>query len=115
VVMFASPVHADQCLQDGTHVTTSGKIKVVAVPADPDNNTTAYEYPLLSLDRPLCLNDMFGNAETEQVVALVASTDSGTDHFKTGEHVTVAGRIVHTDNGHQPPQDFMLMLDAPSP
>jgi len=115
LIILASPVQAGQCLQDGTHVTISGKIKIVAVPADPDNGTTAYKYPLLSLNRPICLNDMMGNADIEQVVALVESTVSRTDRFTTGEHVIVSGRIVQTDNGNQPPQDFMLMLDAPSP
>jgi len=99
------------CYIDNAMVKLTGTIQVMNVPSDPDTGHPAYHYPLLKLDHPLCYKDaQMGNIPSAKVVALVGPTAHGLDHFKSGQHVTVTGNLMHTDNGNQPPQDLMLMV-----
>jgi len=102
---------AAPCFNDGDTVTLSGIVRTKVIPPGPDL-PRGQRYPLLTLDKPVCLKSESGNTLTgEKVVALTSSNPNWHASYKPGQRVRLTGKLGAADNGNQPQEDLLLWMD----
>jgi hypothetical protein len=108
----ASPVLAQRCFSESAVVSLVGTISIAAGYGPPGfgkdpAHDRKYQYLLLTLDKPVCLDSEFGDVAVGWTVAVVF-TAGGLPRDKVGAHVSVSGKLVHRENANEPPQDLVM-------
>ena len=104
-------IAAAPCFNDGDSVTLGGSVRMKVIPPGPDL-PRGQHYPLLTLDKPVCLKSENGNTLTgEKVVALISTNSNWHASFRPGIHVRLTGKLGASDNGNQPSEDLLLWMD----
>jgi hypothetical protein len=102
---------AAPCFNDGDTVTLSGSVHVKVIPPGPDL-PKGQKYPLLTLDKPICLKSDSGNTLSgEKSVALTSTNPNWHASYKSGQRVRLTGKLGASDNGNQPLEDLLLWMD----
>lgn len=110
----APPALAQRCFSESAVTSLAGTISMASGrgPASQGNNPAhdrKYHYPLLTLDKPVCLDSEFGDVPAGRTVALAFATGN-LPRGMVGAHVSAFGKLVHREHASQPPQ-ALIMFD----